>query len=160
MANIPVISEITKSLNKKGEIRGRSKKETKKLKAMCTHHKYNKKGKLKAAVFNTGDGYCICELCGKRFPTKLFDDNELKGIVHDMKTINEQAKYMAVAIGGGKEAIDYFAKTGVVLQSYQKNYKKIRFTAQKQSKIHGKNKKNHNRNGMGGSAQFGSWNIK
>ena len=87
MANIPVISEITKSLNKKGEIRGRSKKETKKLKAMCTHNKYNKKGKLKAAVFNTGDGYCICELCGKRFPTKLFDDNELKGIVNDMKKV-------------------------------------------------------------------------
>ena len=155
MANIPVIMEISKSLNKKGEIRGRSKKETKKLRAMCTHHKYNKKMKLKPAIFNTNDGYCVCTLCGKRFPTKLFDDNELKGIVGDMKTINEQAKYMSVAIGGGKEAVDYFTKTGAVLQSYQKNYKKIRFIAQKQSKIHGKKK--NKRNVATGSSQFGSW---
>ena len=42
--------QVTKSINKKGKLKGRNKKETKMLKGMCTHHKINKNGKVKMRV--------------------------------------------------------------------------------------------------------------
>lgn len=156
MANerIAVVYDITKSLNKHGEIKGRNKKDKRMKKAKCVHHKYTHKMKLKPTIFNSGDGYCVCTICGKRFPTALFDDDSVKKSVKGIQEINEQAKYMSVATGAGKEAVEYFSKTGVVLQSFGKNYKKVRLLAQKQNSIKGKKKK---KRGGSGSSQYGSW---
>jgi hypothetical protein len=147
------VQTVTRSINKRGELKGKDKKETKYLKAICPHHKYNKKGKLKPTIFNNNDGTCICTMCGQKFPTKLYDNDQLGQIVGDMKTLNEQAKYMAVATGSGGNGVDFFAQVGAVLAKYKKSYKKLRTIASKQSHVKEKKRK---KNSMG-SNQYGTW---
>ena len=43
-----VIAIITENLSKKGEIKGRNKRQTKVLRGACMHHVINRKGKVKA----------------------------------------------------------------------------------------------------------------
>ena len=66
-----ITAKITDSLNKRGEIKGRNKKETKNLKAMCMHHKYTKKGKLRPEIINDGAGKCTCTMCTHSFSTEI-----------------------------------------------------------------------------------------
>lgn len=143
--------QVTKSINKKGKLKGRNKKETKMLKGMCTHHKLNKNGKVRPKIFSNDNESMICELCGARFPGDFYADSEIKQIVNDMDTLNQQNKYMAVAAGTGDATIDYFAQMGAQLKSYIKNSKKLRNVAQKQSKVKKQKKK------ASGSAAYGSW---
>lgn len=150
------LEKVSKSVTKKGKLKGNNKQETKALKGMCPHHKITKKGKLKPTVFNNGDGTCICKLCGERFPARFYNNDELHRIVGDMGTINNQAKYMATAIGAGPKSIDYFCEMGVRLKDYPKSYKKIRAVADKQGRAKAKKR----RNNMGGSSQYGSWGVR
>jgi hypothetical protein len=156
MEKLKVVYQTTKVLNKKGEIKGKNKKETKSLKGACPHHKYNKKMKMKPTIFRTGDDYAICEACGARFPVKVFEDEELNARVKSFEEMNNQAKYIAVAVGAGNEAADYFSKLGSIIKPFQKHYKKIRTVAQKKNSINKKKNKKGNRI-AGGSAQYGSW---
>ena len=144
---------VTEALNKKGALKGKSKKETKVLKALCPHHKYSKKGKLKPTIFNNGDGTCVCTMCGKKFPASLYNNENLGQIVGDMKTLNEQSKYMAVATGAGPATIDYYSQFGVMIGNYKKSYKKLRNVIAKQDSIKQKKKKRAGTT----SAQYGSW---
>lgn len=147
------VGMVTNALNKKGTLKGKNKKETKQLKAICPHHKFNKKGKLKPTIFNNGDGTCTCEMCGARFPASFYKNNELDDVVGGMQTLNDQAKYMAVSLGAGNETIEYFSQAGGILGKYKKAYKKIRNVAEKQNSV----KKKKNKKGGYGSSQYGSW---
>lgn len=147
------VQMVTRAINKKGRLKGKNKKETKMLKASCPHHRYNKKGKLKPTIFNNNDGTCICTMCGGKFPAKFYDNDQLGQIVGDMRTLNEQSKYMAVATGSGDSTVEYFSQTGAILSKYKKAYKKVRSFADKQSNIKNKKKKKV----ATGSSQYGGW---
>lgn len=146
---------ITNSLNKHGEIRGESKKETKNLKAMCPHHKMTKKGKIKPTVYNDGNGTCTCEMCGHSFTTHLYGNDEVKKSVGEIVQLLDQSRYMAEAADLGKETKAYLAQTSVSMSHFPKTYKKIRKVIEKTENT--KRKKNKNRNQRGGSESYGGW---
>lgn len=146
------VVEITKNINKKGHLKGKNKKETRVLVGMCVHHRINKHGKLKPTIFNNGDGYCICTVCGAKFKTQFYENKDLGDVLGDMKLLNNQSKYMATAINAGDQTIDYFARVGVMLEDYKKTYKKVRAVAQKQGNV--RSRKKHTQSG---SSAYGSW---
>lgn len=150
MANKNVV-KVTKSMNKKGRLKGSDKKETKVLKGLCPHHKINKHGKIKPTTFVT-DGYSICKMCGAKFPARFYNNDDLDNIIDDMKELNNQNKFASVAINGGDKMIDYFCQMGAMLTTYKKNSKKVREVARKQGEIKKKKTKSH-----GGSSMYGSW---
>ena len=151
MAKAKSVIQVTKSLNKKGKLKGRNKKETKMLKGVCPHHRLNKHGKIKPTIFSNDGESIICELCGARFPASFFSNDAMKDIVSEMKSLNDQNKFTSVAIGAGDATVDYFAQMGVALQSYVKNSKKLRNVAEKQTKVKKKSKSS------AGSGAYGSW---
>lgn len=142
----------TENLNKNGNYKGHNKKEKRTLIGACPHHKYTKKGKLKPMIFNNGDGTCICLACGARFPASFYEKSDLKETVNEMMTVNNQAKYMAVAIGADQKTVEYFCQMGVGLKNYYKSHMKVQKVAQNQNSIKKKKKKRSM-----GSAQYGSW---
>lgn len=153
------IKRITESLNKHGEIKGSSKKETKILRGLCVHHKYNKKGKIVAEIVNDGEGTCTCLMCRHEFTTKLPTMKELDEIVDEMIKLNDQAKFMAVSVDAGDETIKYLAAMGVQLMNYKKTYSKLKSIAERQETIkNGKKKKSKGKDNFGsGSGNYGSW---
>lgn len=151
------VSAISKSLTKKGKIKGKNKKETKYLKRACTHHYYNRKGKLKAAFFNNSNGECICELCGRSFQTKIESKNDVRNKVEDALSLANQAVVAAVSGSLGEKAVDKFVNLKVLLEEFPKDYSRTMNAISKEDNIK-KKKKNHN-NG-GGSSQYGGWSRK
>ena len=133
------VAEVTNNLNKHGEIRGKSKNETKNLRALCPHHKINKKGKVKMTIVNDGNGTCTCLMCGRKFRTALYDKDEVKGHVEDVREVLDQARFMNVAADLGKETELYLAKLSVDVSHLPKTYKRIRKATERSDAI--KNKK-------------------
>lgn len=152
-----IVVQTTKALTKKGKLKGKNKKETKVLRAMCPHHKINKHGKLKPTIWITkgddGIAYSICTLCNKKFPAHFFSDDEIADIVENMELLNNQNKFSAVATNAGDDTVKFFAQEGVILSKYKKLSKKTRNLAKKQSSIYKKRKKDKNQ----GSFKYGSW---
>lgn len=151
------VSAVSKSLNKKGRIKGKNKKETKYLTRACTHHYYNRKGKLKARFFNDSNGKCICELCGRSFPTKPESKGNVKDKLEDILGLANQAVTAAVAGSLGEKAVNKFVNLKVLLEEFPKDYARTMKAISKEDNIK-KKKKNHN-NG-GGSSQYGGWSRK
>ena len=118
MERIKSLEMVSKAVNKKGKLKGKNKKETRGLKAICPHNRYNKKGKMRPTIVNNNDGTCTCALCGATFSTKIYKGDMLKDAIQPFKALNDQAKYMAAASGAGAKAIDYFAQTGAMLANY------------------------------------------
>lgn len=146
---------ITNSLNKHGEIKGKNKKETKNLRAMCTHHKYTKKGKKKADIINEGNGNITCLMCSSKFNTHLADKNEIHKIVNKLLQYLNQCKFMAEAAGLGKGTINYLAELCVQVSHFEKVYCKTKHVVERAE--HVKNKKKKNKNYGTGSEDLGSW---
>ena len=151
------VMKVTKSINKKGKLKGHNKKETKMLKGICPHHRINKHGKVKPTIFSNDGEYCICTMCGAKFPAKFFTNDEIKTLVNDMEEMNNQNKFTSVATNSGDQMVDYFGQFGVMLKVYKKNAKKLRNVAEKQGNVRNKKK---NKNGGSGSSMYGSWGQK
>lgn len=151
------VSAVSKSLNKKGKIKGKNKKETKYLTRACTHHYYNRKGKLKAAFFNNSNGECICELCGRSFPTKPETKSDVRGKLETVLGLANQAVTAAVAGSLGEKAVDKFVNLKVLLEEFPKDYSRTMKAISKEDNI---KKKKKNNNGGGGSSQYGGWSRK
>ena len=151
------VSAVSKSLNKKGKIKGKNKKETKYLTRACTHHYYNRKGKLKAAFFNNSNGECICELCGRSFPTKPETKADVKGKLETVLGLANQAVTAAVAGSLGEKVVDKFVNLKVLLEEFPKDYSRTMKAISKEDNI---KKKKKNNNGGGGSSQYGGWTRK
>lgn len=149
------VQVVTNSLNKHGEIRGKDKKESKNLKAMCPHHKITKKGKIKPTVYNDGNGTCTCEMCGHKFPTHLYDKDETGKIVGKMTQLLDQSRYLAEAADLGKDTKQYLASTSVSVSHFPKTYGKIKKVVEKSENT--KRRKNKGRGGRGGSEVYGGW---
>ena len=150
-----ILRRLTKNTNKHGEIKGKNKKDTKRLRATCLHHKVNKHNKPKATIFSNDGEFCNCLMCKASFPAKFYSNQEISERLDDMIEMNEQCKYIAVATGAGDDIVNYYVQLNVLLSSYKKNTKKLRDIAEKQDRV-GKKKK-HNR---GGSSAYGSWSQK
>lgn len=150
-----IVATITNSLNKHGEIKGKSKKETKNLKLMCPHHKFNKKGKKKPTVYNDGNGTCVCTMCGARIPTHLYNNDETDKIQGKFKSVLDQARFMAESADLGKETSTFLARLSVDVGHFGKTYKKIRHVVQKSENM--KKKKKDNTNRGNGSENYGGW---
>ena len=152
---LKAVSVVTKSLKKSGKIKGKNKKETKYLKRACTHHYYNKKGKLKADFFNTSNGDCVCNICGRSFPTKLETKDYVREQIETVLGLANQATVAAVAGHLGEKAVDKFVNLKVLLEEFPKDYGRTMKAISKEDNI--KKKKNRNKGGNG-SNQFGNWN--
>ena len=147
------VIKTTKALNKKGVIKGNSKKETKTLRGMCASHKINKKGKVIPQI-KPENGFCYSKMVeGVKFPADFYDNEELKEIIKNMKTLNEQSKFMSVAINAGEEIVDFFASVGIMLEFYKRNYKRIMKVAKKQGAMKNKKKKGYGRT----TDSYGTW---
>lgn len=147
-----IIVKISKSRDKKGKLRGKNKKETKALKGSCVHHFLNKHGKVKKSIIPGHDNNLLCPMCKAEFPAEFYTNDRISEIVDEMIMLNNQNKYMSVAINSGNDMVEYFAQMGAMLAFYKKNAKKVRNVAEKQGTV--KTKKNHKRNG---SSVYGSW---
>lgn len=150
------VAAISKSLNKKGKIKGKNKKETKYLKRACTHHYYNRKGKLKAAFFNNSNGECVCEICQRSFPTRPETKDNVRNALETGLGLVNQAVTAAVAGGLGEKAVDKFVNLKVLLEEFPKDYSRTMKAISKEDNI---KKKKKNNNG-GGSSQYGGWSRK
>lgn len=147
------VIKCTKALNKKGLIKGSSKKETKTLEGMCASHKINKKGKVVPQI-KAANGYCYSTMVrGVKFPANFYSKDDLKEEIKKMEMLNEQAKFMAVATNAGEDMVDYFASIGIMLKFYKKNYKRIKKVAEKQGAIKNKKKKGYGRT----TDSYGTW---
>lgn len=151
---IESVEIITKKLNKKGKLKGKNKKETKMLKAVCPHHHYNKKHKLIPDIRNDGHGHCICLKCGAVFKAGWYDNDELHALTDDAKEFLNAGKFASVATHAGSKAVDVFTKATVAMEESAKVYKKIRKIGKKSESIHKKKKKNNY-----GGGQYGSWSV-
>lgn len=150
-----IVATITNNLNKHGEIKGANKKETKNLRAMCPHHKINKKGKIKPTVYNDGNGTCTCEMCGAKFTTHLYNNEETDKIVGKFKGMLDQARYMCEAADLGKDTSSYLAKLSVDVSHFGKTYGKIKHVVERTENM--KRKKKDNRSRGNGSENYGGW---
>lgn len=146
-----VTAKITDSLNKKGKIKGKSKKETLILKGACEHHRLNGKGKARQRVYVTNH-VAHCKMCGASFRTDLYNDEELMKVLDNMKELNNQAKFMVKAIDGGKDLEHFFCSMGANLNLYKKFYKNVSKVVDKIDHSKKKKKKNYTN-----SSEYGTW---
>lgn len=153
------VEQCTKSLKKNGKLKGKNKKQTKMLKAICTHHKYNHKGRLVSKIFNNGDGTCHCRMCGATFTTKhAKNKKEINSNLKPFKNMLNQLKYTIVACGLGAKSLDYACNLAASVEQFPKVYGKAMAVAKKKDDLGNKNKKKNN--SRGGSSQYGSWGYK
>ena len=146
---------VTANRNKRGEIRGKTRKETKNIKAMCTHHVYGKKGKKHMTLISEQNGMKTCTCCGESFPSRLLKKEELKKIVGDMKMAVNQTKFFVEAADLGKDTEKYLGRMSIDLAHFKKTYKRVGKSLLRSEHI--KNKKKKNKRNNVSSNQYGSW---
>lgn len=151
------VAAVSRAVNKKGKIKGKNKKETKYLKRACTHHRVTKNGKIKPAFINTSNGECVCELCGRSFPTKPESKSDVRDKLEYVLGLANQAATASVAGGLGEKIVDKCVTLKVLIEEFPKDYNRIMKAISKEDNI--KKKKKHNNNG-GGSSQYGGWSRK
>ena len=159
IASNTVTARITKSLNKKGRIKGKTKEETKLLKAVCNGHKLNKKGKVRAIIVNRGDGYCECA-CGTVFPAAPYKKEEVKDMIQPLKELLHQGRFMCEAAGIDTATQQYFADTSIRIEKLPKIYNRVKKVVEKNDN-NKKNKKNKKNKGYNyDSDALAAWKVK
>ena len=149
---LPQVRTTTKFVTKKGKLKGRNKKETRLLKAACTHHIYVD-GELVAPIYTESNGTRVCELCGKVFSAQFYNKSELHQTIDPTIELSNQMKFMAVAVGASESDVDMITKGHVYLTKMPKIYKKLTKVAAVESRV-GKKKKGKK---AFGTMQYGSW---
>lgn len=159
-AKIKSVQQCTKSMTKKGKLKGKNKKETRMLRNICTHHKYTKNGRLKPTIWNNEEGVCFCTMCGASFSTEPSTKSEIKNIVSPLKERTQQLKFATVACGLGQKTVDYATTMSVFLDQFSKVYNKTMKVAVKQNDAkYRKNNKGRNRR-SNGSSRYGGWGYR
>lgn len=145
---IGFIAEVTKGVSKKGKLKD------KKLKNSCCHMVYSKKGKLKSKIVNNNDGTCTCLLCKTTFAGKLYNKDEVKGIIAPTVELLQATKYTSAAAGVNNEGLKYVVGTLQAVKKLPKYYNKVRkVVAKDDQKKKGYKTNNNNLD----SSSFGSW---
>ncbi len=151
VGNADPVKIISEHISKKGKLKG-SKKEIKSLKAICPHHRYTKKGKKRFTVTRAGGNTMRCTLCGKTWKADFYKPENLNKRVDECAEVVDQMKFMAQAIGAGKESVREVTNISIHLGRIKKMYKKLQNVAAKRDKI--KNKKNKKKTSAN---SYGSW---
>lgn len=129
------------------------------LKIGCIHAYYNKKGKLKLAAVNNGDGTATCPICGRTFPLTAPTDADYVNVVNTMKAAHDQVAVAITMMRLGKPVYRYHSAMMNRTKQWEKINRKIMELGCKNAEVgdgkkHGKNK---NRGGNGGSNIAGGW---
>lgn len=151
-----IVSKLSKYLNKKGKLKGSTKKETRKLTDACVHHKVNKKGKLVPSI-KIRQNMCHCTMCQAEFEGTVKPKKEAKEIIEQVKELINQDKYAATAIGAGEDAINYFSQLAVQLGSLEDVHNRLAKICRRKDEEEQRKKNKKNRNG---SESFGDWTLK
>ena len=149
------IQVTNRALTKKGKLKGKNKKETKMLRSGCMHHVITKRGKLKPKYF-IEDDMCICKMCHKSFPAKLYKGDDVDDIFDNMEELVNQHKFLTVSVNAGNQACDEASSFAIKLPQIKKAYKRVSKLARKQTEI----KKKRRKKKYNGSSQYGSWSSR
>ncbi len=151
-------SIITKSLDKHGRIKGKNKKETKKLKDECFHHIKSKKHKIKPDIQNDGQGTCTCYACNHKFRTHTYSKDDMRDLCDNFMEVVDQAKYITVAANLGRNAEEYLVHLTGAVRTFPKFYTKaVKVVSKEESTKKRKKRKNSNDWRSTDSYQYGSW---
>lgn len=146
-----ILSLVSAKVNKKGEIKGDSKKETRMLRYACPHHKLSKKGNRKPTIDKPdGSKYLICYMCGAKFTGQLLNDQELANALKKPKDIIQQMKYLATAVGVDKDASRFITQAAIDIYSLEKYYRNMRKKVDNDNKLKKKKKNNSGNERLGG----------
>lgn len=157
--NSMALQNASKIYARKGKLKGKNKEQTKMLKDSCVHHVINAKGKIKSKTFPTDimdpvtgvkEKVMVCKMCKTRINPEPYSNKDIKRAVKELKDINNQMKFLAVAVGCGAKATDFCATFGTELRKYETVAKRINSITQKKNAIKA-DKKDHK------SEDFGSW---
>ena len=161
MSSKSAVVKITESLNKRGEIRGTNKKETKNLVAMCPHHKITKKGKKRSTLYPVSDkkGVYICSMCGRKVVTHIYTKEEAHEAVNKTRTLLDQARFFVEAGELGNDTAGYLARLSVDIAHLPKTYNKIAKAVVKSDNIKKHKKKGKHGNGGFTNEDLGSWRM-
>lgn len=152
-----IVAVLSKKLNKRGEIKGDGKSDTKHLKIQCTHHHVNKKGKIKPAIYNDGEGHILCEMCDRSVTTDLKDKSEVKKIVKPIFELSDQLAYIGQAADLGNNVISYATSMKLMLNKFTKFYGKSVKAVKKAEKVKKHKKGKNRRNNNSGGGNLSGW---
>lgn len=147
-----VIMQVTKSLDNKGKIKGKNKKETKVMRWGCVHHRYTKRGRIKSTTIKDGNAL-LCTACKKEISGQFYKDAAVKKATEQLMDVAQQAKFLAVACNTSNRTIDYFSKFSIELHMFPKAYKRVAEIASNR----GKSRKKKQRSQYTGSQEYGGW---
>lgn len=149
LSGVDPMQEVSKHLNKKGQLKGGDKKKTKALRSICVHHAINKKGKQKARIHDAGNGNCQCAICRDKFKADFYTDKEYADGYASFKPQISQAKMMAISVGADKETVRRLCELNLYVDRSQGIMKSLRKVAQKQDAKKNKKKKKTRKNNLG-----------
>ena len=147
-----IIQTITKSLTKKGKIKGRNKKETKMLTYACPHNKLNKKGEIVPQIETVGK-MLRCRMCHAEFSGHIYMDDEIRKMLKNTMYLINQMKFMMPALKADKDTQRFVTQLAVSMEQVPKIYHRIRKVADKRTEMQRKKKNKQNRDNDG----YGSW---
>ena len=153
MAKSKTILEVSQNINKKGRLKGKTKKQTKMLKAKCVHARLNKEGKIRPTIHPVGKGVFECKICKARFHAKPASKEEIEEVISKLIDRINFAKYAAVAINADPKTVDYLANLNVGVKSFKKTYKKLTAIVKKRDTVSKKKRKGSRYN----NSEYGSW---
>ena len=139
--NLKAVAAVSKALKKNGKLKGKNKKETKYLKKACVHHYYNKNGKIKKDFFNNNDGKCICNICGRSFPTKIETKDTIREYTGILRSYVDQGLVAAISGDQGEKIVNKFVNLNVALAEFAKDYSRTMKAISKEDRMKKKKKK-------------------
>ena len=136
-----ILATIKANTRKNGKIRGKNKKQTRILKGACCHHLPNNKGKIKPTISNDGKMTCTCRVCGASFKGKPYSKQDVENKMKGMVELDNQLKYLAVAVNAGGDMVRYSSELGSMLACFPKYYRNVVSIAEKAENVRKKKKK-------------------
>lgn len=144
----------TSCLNKRGELKGKNKKETRIIRDTCMHHKIGRKGKLKSRV-DVQESQAHCTMCGHDFTAEPYSKEDRKKVIGEIREFADHTKFIAAAVGADENTLRHLAEFSVGIDNINKINKQCTKIVKKTDQISKKKKKNRET-----SSQLGSWAVR
>lgn len=150
------LNVVSSYVKKNGKIKAENKKKTKLVKGMCPHHQKKRNGKIVPTITgSSASGMGRCKICDALVPIIDMSQERENEIINSFRDLNNQAKFLATATDAGREAESYFASVGVNLVNYNKNFRKVKESAERKDVMNKKKNKKNKSNKY--TTEFGSW---
>jgi hypothetical protein len=156
LTGVDTVKVVTQHVDKKGRLKGNSKKETKALRSICPHHMLNKKGNKVKAKIDVHGKECQCQICKEKFANQFYDDQAYDKAYNPIKMVASQAKMMAAATNADKKTVQEVAEFNLRLDGFGKVYKNLRKVAEKEESV---KKKKGNKKDKVKSSAYASWQV-